>query len=180
MRKFQKFYILIILAYFLCGCTSSSQKENILRPQNTAVNAVIDLERLKQGGNLLIAPFRAGVNVVSTAELDKVALSIIQGLADTLQNSPVSFKILTEKNVDEAQLLLKGHVTKMEESRGIKKWMGGKKYLTIQGSMIDQKTQSLIANFNFSVVSGELKADYKKLGYQIGEQIGQFILSHLN
>src|SRR3989344_230060 len=164
MREFQRLVILVVLSCFSCGCASPAEKK--------AVNSVIDIDRLKRGGNLLIVPFRAGAGVAATADLDRTALSIVQGLADTLQNSSASFKILTDENADQAELILKGHIIKMEESKGIKKWMGGKKYLAAQSGISDQKTNELIANFDFSALPGDSKTDYKKLGYQIGEQIG--------
>jgi len=140
-------------------------------------NEVIQQDRLKQGGPLLIVPFYAGVNVAATDELNEMALRIVKGTVDTLQQAPSPFVILTAETAGQAELELTGKITQQNETGGLKKWIGKrKKILSAAGKIVDVRTGDVILKFSRSR-EGKAGQSFDDLGYQLGREIGQYILA---
>lgn len=144
---------------------------------------IINAQRLQQGQNIVIIPFKAGVGVEATEELDKAALMLVKGISDAFGNDPRGeqnkFNILTAESVKEAEFIIQGHITDQRGSPKIKKWvlLKGTKTLGVEGKMTDAQTGETIAIFSDHAKTSMRKEDYKQLGYRIGKNIGQFILS---
>ena len=140
---------------------------------------VLDHERFKKGGNLVVIPFNAGTSVEANDALDKVTLSLIKGLADKLQAAGSLFKILLAENIADADLAMKGYVTKLEDPGKIQRLMGKKMVsVVVEGKIVDQDTGKLV--FVFKAGQDDLLAKdvYKKIGYAIGEKIAQEMLAN--
>lgn len=144
---------------------------------------IVNAQRLKDGRNLAIVPFTAGVDVESTAELDKVALMIVKGVSDAFAEDHTGkhahFNILTAENSSSANLIAKGHIMKMAQSSKTRQWvlLKRKKTLKVSGKIVDVKTGEAVLIFTDYVESKEKSEEFKELGYRIGKNIGRFILS---
>ena len=147
---------------------------------------IVNAEKLKQGKNIAIIPFTAGQWAESTDELDRVALMIIKGVADAFADDKTGnhahFNILTAENSDEADLIVKGHITIMGKPSRLKRWtsLSNKINLSVEGKIIDIQSGEAVVIFTDHTQAGAGEDDYKQLGYDIGKNIGRFILSGIN
>ena len=161
---------------------------SVEKPRTTKVegfadtNKIIASDRLKQGGKLLIIPFKAGAEVEASDELNKITLMMVKGIAEELQASNVPFKILTSEDADCAELIIKGHVVRMSKAGGIKKWLPGKNIINLKvvGVLLERESQDRLAVFSMQKSLNESQEDFKLLGYSLGKDIGRFIASGLN
>lgn len=144
---------------------------------------VVDRARLQQSQNVLILPFLAGVDVEATDDLDKIALMIIKGIKDAFDSDQTGkhdhFHILTAENQDPAELILKGRFTDVTGPSTLKKWLplNGRWTLGVSGKLMDAKSGEVLVIFTDKEVTNDKNDDVMKLGYQIGINIGHFLLS---
>ena len=166
---------------FLVGCAGTPvEKPKVSEIQGFAdTNKIIDPQKIKQGGGLLIIPFKAGEGVEANEELNKVALMMVKGIAEELSLNSSPFKILTAENADSADLMIKGHVMKMGQTRGPKKWIPGQNAITLKvtGELIDKKTQKRVLVFSQQRMGKQPLEDFKSLGKALGYDIGHFIIT---
>ena len=172
----------IFTALFLsifCGCTTAPEKPSFTKGVNQLANVgrVNNAARLYEGGNLLFVPFRAGSGVLATPELDQLAMMTVKGFIETLNKKSMPFIILNASNADAAELVVRGHITKLDESAGIKNWIGAKSVsLAIEGEIIDQKTGERIVYFSHQKSASEKAKSKMVLAYEIGQEMAQFII----
>lgn len=139
---------------------------------------IINAQRLRQGANVVVIPFKAGVNVAADDRLERVALMIVKGMADVFDGgSEKRFQILTAEKVSDADLVVQGHVTNIQGPSKVRRWimLKGFKVLRVEGEVVDKQTGETVAVFTDEVKTKT--ENYKDLGYQIGGNIGSFILS---
>jgi len=178
-------YSILFLSFFvgINGCIFNlSKTPSVVREEKAAgVNKVVDVPRLKEGGKLAIIPFRAGAGVAATSDSEKASLMFVKGISEVLlaNNSSVSIVAVTE--ADSADLLIKGHITSFKQPKGLRqRYLGGGQYaMTMEGKMVDQKTNQDVFYFSQHQNSKDKGTDVKELGYQIGKKIGEFILSYI-
>ena len=179
MKYMLKGVALIILCC-LFGCASRPLAIHE-RPGREGLSKVIDVERLRKGGNLLIVPVRGGVGVVATEELDRVTLMIVKGASEYLQQNNTPFQILTASNANTADLIIKGHVTKFTKPGGFKKCVLMKQsvQLGVEGQLIDEQSDNLVLLFSRSISSKKSHGSIDDAAYELGQWIGSFIAGHL-
>ncbi len=140
---------------------------------------VVNQQRLKKGGALLITPFFPGAGVEATPLTERMALKAVQGMVEVLRNQGALFKILTASNAEKADLTMKGEIRKFLRPHGIKKWLSLKKpvVLKMNGKIRDEKTGEVILYFSESVTSTKARDEkaYLEMAYQLGKKIGKFI-----
>ena len=187
-RKLLGSGLVVCFLCFLCGCTFFQKNKTPvvkadkidLEDSADSIGTVKDKARLVKGGNLLFVPFRAGSAVAATPELDQLSLSVVQGFAETLNKKSTPFYLLNAGNADTAELILKGHFTKISNSGKIKKWMGMKSVvLGVEGKLIDRQTGEVVAHFS---VQRSVKSKGQGRGeaaYGIGQEIAQFFIQEL-
>ena len=172
---------MLIFAVTASGCTILGTKKNSLHESTKFVKTgiIVDAERIKKGGNLLIIPFKAGENVELNDQIDKAALRIVKGISESLIDGDSNFKILLAHNADEADIIIKGFITEFGTVPKWKKWGPFKKKISlrIEGKMIDLKSQNTVCVFQDSRTTSKKEDDHNSLGLTIGRNIGQFILS---
>lgn len=175
---------LLIVLCVVSGCVSRQAKGSTMPQVSELVDdaKVLDAAALKRGGNLLIIPFRPGPGVEANDKVEKVSLMALKGIVESLGETKTPFRILTSENAENTDIVLKGHITALGESRGVKKWVAGqeKSFLAIEGQMSDPETGKIILVFSYREVVGFKQEDYKSMSYRIGQRVGEFILSHLN
>ena len=168
--------------FSLTGCSWFKHKP-VEQPRIVArVNSgkILNDKRLKEGGNIVILPFKAGAGVEATDELDKLSLMIVKGIADTLTNQSNNFNILVSENANKADLILEGHITSLRQPSKLNRLIlrKKKKDLGVKGKMIDRTTGQTLMIFSHTQESKNPKANDQDLAYQLGTNIGFFILSN--
>lgn len=138
---------------------------------------ILNEQKFKEGGRILIVPFTPGVNAVASEELERTSMMIVRGLVESLgsQNSP--FRILDAASADSADLVLQGRILTMKESGRLKKvaLRKNKKYLAVEGSIIDAKSGNIVFHFTDIQESRDKKRSFSELGSAIGQDIGNFL-----
>jgi len=86
---------------------------------------IIDAKILSQGKNIAIVPFSAGVRAEATYELDRTALMIVKGVsvafAKDKTGKDAHFNLLMADDADNADLIVKGHITDMRRPSKLKR-----------------------------------------------------------
>ena len=204
MKKFVKFlYFVFFLSIMGCGhmnipffgkpADQSKVIEASGRDQSIPISTefvdegrIVNVQKLQQGRNIAIIPFTAGQWAESTDELNRVALMIIKGIVDAFADDQTGkhahFNILTAENSSEADLIVKGHITVMGGSSKLKRWalLSNKIKLSVKGKITDIQSGEAVVIFEDHAQAGAKEGDYKQLGYDIGKDIGRFILSGVN
>lgn len=193
--------VIALIAVVLSGCSSAnipffgnkpaqqaeavSAADEKLLVANEFVDkgSVVNRERLQQRQNILIFPFRAGVNVEATDDLDKIALMVIKGIVDTFDADQTGkhdhFYVLTAESQELPELILKGSFTEVAEPSALKNLLplSGQRMLAVSGKLMDAKSGEVLIIFTDKEATNNKNDDVMKLGYQIGNNIGRFLLS---
>lgn len=142
---------------------------------------IVDAERLRQGGKLLIIPFSANAQVEATTQSEQISLMIVKGIAETLKKSGGPFEILSADNASAAQLLLQGHIEEKSEKSQVKEWIHFENVLKLAVSLEIRETasQRRLAVMVYSLSEPSPKKDFLSLGYRLGKQIGQRLLTEI-
>lgn len=170
--------VVFVLLIFISGCSwfrpHSSKDASNGPPVSLYIDSgkVFYKDKLREGGKIAVIAFSAGENIEADEELDKIALMIIRGLADSLETSPL--EVVFEDEAKEADFIIEGHVTKMLSPSKLKRWVMQKRKieLGVEGKMVDQKNGKTVAVFTDSQRG---RADYRQLGFAIGQDIGNFL-----
>ena len=128
---------------------------------------------------MAILPFTAGSNIEANDGLDKIALMIVKGSADTIEGRSSPLKVVTAENANRVDLIIEGHITDMSAPSKLGRWVLGKKNkaLSVSGKVIERKTGDTLAIFTHSKQTKNKKAQFEDLGYAMGEDIARFVLS---
>lgn len=167
---------MLTVGALMCSGCGFFAKEKTVQPAlpRDRVIMVVQPERLAQGGKLLITPFVAGVGVTASDDLDRVALRIVKGMIDGLMENQVPFEILVAQNAATAELNLEGRITQKKQPSRLRRWIGGRKVLIVEGQMTDVRTGRPVLRF-----SHQLKAapgeSFEDLGIRLGHELGQRI-----
>ncbi len=180
MLNRKKIISLLFLCLLVGGCAwfKKEKSDAPVTQRHDESNKIIDAARLKQGGTIFIVPFKAGPNVAATPQLDRIALMIVKGMAEQINQSQSPFRVLSAENKDYADFIIQGHITKLTEPQGLKKWPLGKKekILAAMGYMIEQKTRKKILIFSQQKRSLSKGQGYEDLGLGIGSDLAESIL----
>jgi hypothetical protein len=148
------------------------------------------LQRLQEGGRLLVKPFSAGPNIEMNEELDAVSLRIVRGILDVYEgiwpeDAPEG-KFVTEtfdmavlEDEEESDLKVYGRITEITSSANWKKWVliKHKSRLSVEGWLVDVRNKQTILSFKDTVEAKTEEATFRDLGLDIGRHIGQFIFA---
>jgi len=144
---------------------------------------VVNAERIAQSKNILIIPFKAGVGAEANIDLDRTSLMIIKGVTDVFDDDqygqPGRFRILTDENSGDAELVMKGYVTEMASPSKMKKWLLFKrgKRLEVDGKLMDANSGEIVMIFHDRKTASKADTTYQAMGRSIGINIGRYILS---
>lgn len=143
---------------------------------------VVDAHALKEGGKIVIIPFKAGSGVEATDQLDKTALMLVKGIADLLEKEGASFEVLTGENAADADFVIKGYITKVSQPSLVGRWILGNNRigLEVEGRMVEAHSSRSILVFAHGQKARMKEKDHKQLGYLLGEDIARFLISVQN
>lgn len=163
-------------AIFLgAGCAWFSSS----KPSSELIHGkIVDRERLKQGGKLLVIPFKAGEGVEASEELDQISFAIAAGLVDTFKKGADIFEIIADGHTEKPELVLKGYITEMDQPHKIKKWVLQRKTigLGVECKLIEPATGKTLFVFEGRKDSSLRQNSFKDLGVLLAQDIGRFIL----
>ncbi len=177
------FSILIFSISFFAGCTVHQRPKVVetLKVSPLTEARVFQKEKLAKGGNVLVVPFSAGENIRASDELDHVSLMIVKGIADTLGSSGNPFKVLVEQDAQSADFVIKGRIVQMEQKTPFHKpWRKKTEKLTlkVEGSVLGVENDEILAKFSQIKMLESQTDNFETLGYDIGTEIGRFLLVH--
>lgn len=188
MLNYSRFFLFFLVLLFISGCAWLGLSKNVVDKNRISEDAsvagpfvktgnVIDAPRLEKGGKLLVIPFPAGANVVVDERSDKIALMIVSGIADELKGS--RFEVLNDANAHEADLIITGHVTGIGKPAKWKRWFlqTTRDTVSIEGRMVDAASKATVIVFTHSARASAREKDHAQLGYEIGKDIGRYIMS---
>ncbi len=134
------------------------------------------------GAKFVVVPFTAGVGVEATQELETIALMIVRGIADAMEESRGKLEVLTPDRLEEADFVIQGHVTELDkEDDGLMFWnKAQKKSLAVEALIRDLKTGRGITNFSTRKEVEDSQTGFLQLARQLGEEIGQELLERAN
>ncbi len=174
---------ILLFVFVFSGCVFSSHgdKAAVKKNYNEGAVKIIDALRLKEGGNLLFVPFRAGVGVSASEELDRVSLMLVKGFVETLQRGNFPFRILSAENAGDAELVIKGYITELNVSKKFSALSGGNKKLTlgIDGKMVDEKTDRALIHFSKKETTIQKSGNLMAMAYALGQEMATPVLEGL-
>ncbi len=146
----------------------------IIRHQPQISGRIVDRQRLQQGGKLVIVPFTAGSDVPAGEETDRLALRLIEGMAEGLQEQDL-FQLVFDREAERADLLIKGRIAEHRAPGLISRWLLRKKgkYLTISGQMLDPEDRELIMTFHYRRKSKD--KNFEALAAEMGRDLARFL-----
>ncbi len=165
------------------GCSFHQKPKTLALVADTSPldqTRVFQKEKLSVGGNLLVVPFSAGENVEASDQLDRVSLMIVKGISDLLGKTDKPFKVLVEKDAQNADFVIKGRIVQMQQKSPFHKpWEKklSKYILRVEGSVLGVQDDEILAKFSKIEDANSQTEIFETLGYQIGEQIGHFLLT---
>lgn len=175
----------IVLAGFVmlsAGCAHRDQQAADSMTVSTPVrqSRVLNAEKLRKGGQVLVVPFSAGAGVAADYQLDMVSFQIIRGLADTLEQAGSKFQVLDAANAQSADLVVRGRIIRLQQAGGVAVWPAKKRpaAVSVEGSVIVVDSQDIIAKFALDKPGDDPSETPPELGYRLGTDIGKFILQH--
>ena len=187
IMNYSRFFSFFLVLFFVSGCAwfgffkkavdnKTFQDASVTGPF-VETDKIVDAERLKKGGKLLVVPFPSGANVMADQRSDKIALMIVKGIADELKES--RFKVLDNTNAQEAELIITGHLTGVEKSFKWNHWLlkTPQNTVSIEGRMVDATSNATVAVFMHTTKASAREKDPAQLGYDIGRDIGRYIMS---
>lgn len=180
-----KNFLLSVFSFLFIGLMGcgwlNSQPQTAVFPSTPFVETgkILDEARLKQGGKLLIIPFRPGSGVEASDGLDKIALMVDKAISDVLIEKDAGFDVLTADNADQANFILEGHITVMDQPTRLDRWTfrGNNYALSVKGRIMDRDTEKPILVFTDSLRGETKEQDLRQLGLRIGQNIGNFIVA---
>ena len=169
---------LVAVPFAGCSFFRAQQAAPEARPSVILQGEVTRAERLAQGGGLLAVPFSAGVNVSADEELDRISLLIVKGFMEAFEEKTSLLRLLTDKDAGEADLILKGHVTRKTGSRRFRVWpfKAQTKVLGVEGEMVARETGERILTFRHEKKSRDAQSDFETLALELGKDIAKFVL----
>ena len=175
-------FLLVFLILFFAGCCCYRAPKIVAAPEGSSLKEarVFQKEKLAKGGNILVVPFSAGEGVEASDALDHVSLMIVKGIAETLGPAGKPFKILVEQDAQSADFVVKGRIMQMEEkSHFHKPWQKKTETfkLAIEGSVLGVEPEEILAKFSQTKKKESSENSFQPMGYDLGVEIGRFLLS---
>lgn len=165
--------------WLLSGCAwLGSAANNSVEMEGKITAQLVDPQSFPKGGKLLVLAFQAGPNIVADERLDKVALMMIKGLADEIKDKQTQFQIVGAQEAREADYIISGQIIRMVTPPKWRRWMlrPSVNKLSVEGRMTQSASGATIFVFTHSRKITAGRQDYAQLGYEIGKDIGRFLL----
>ena len=144
---FRKLLCVFLFCVSASGCFWSSRE---VRPSSGPVNnlsvEILRADLLAQGGVVMVLPFKAGPGAEATPALDRIALSIVKGAADTFSRESSRLVYKVPDSAAEADFVLEGHIDQFQTSGwGDRMLLKNKALIQIKGDLRKIRSQEVVA-----------------------------------
>ncbi len=180
--KLKLYFVLSVIFFLSAGCAGLKKEQAV--SSYSFDGKVLDSDNLKGGGKIYLVPFSAGVGVEAGETLDEAALMLIKGIYEELSSTNSALTVLTSGQGSSADFILRGHFVKWNDgsSGRIKKLLTSGKQrsistISVEGEIIERATGKVLIHFADVKEAAVRSDDHRALGYNIGKDIGRFILS---
>ena len=182
--KFYQFLVILVLIG-ASGCSWFTSREASKLSTSASPGQTIDFGRiiekdiLRKGGNIIFIPFSAGPGIEANDEQDKIALMIVDGFADVIEDGKTKLKIVTQ--VEKADFIIEGYITERAQPGKMKRWMPGNDSISlgVSGEIRSAKGDRLLAVFRHRKEDKTKNMTHRILGRNIGRETAQFLVSEL-
>jgi len=182
MKKILNLIVLISLCCSLPACSFFKKSKVVEKNDQRVLNfdgKVLDFQVLLQSKNLLIVTFKPGPGVAATDETKRLSIRMVSSISDDFKKYQRKFNILTASQAENADLVLKGYITRIENPAGLLNKLRKKKMiLEVRGKILDAKSGRIVVDF-VSSLSSQNKWDLSDLANQTGKAIANFIFENI-
>ena len=142
---------------------------------------ILDGAALRKGARVLIVPFKAGAGVPANENSDRIALMIVKGIADAFTESGSTLQVLGAENAHEADFVMTGHITEIAMPSKFDRWLfkTPRNAVGVEGRLTGAASKEIVLVFTDRIQEHSRKKNHDQLGYDVGKDIGRFILSAL-
>lgn len=182
MKKFG-FLSVAVLVLCCCGCFVFPLKNKVVRSDEAVIKTkVVDSQRLKTGGSLVMIPFRAGSGIAQTLELERIALMFVKGFTEAIEEKKGPLRVIAPKEINSADFILKGHVVKLTQTKSAAKWFSKPRdsEIALEGEMIEQKTGRTVFTFSDRRKVMQENPNHRNLAFQIGRDMASVLVESLD
>lgn len=162
------------------------------------IGRVLNQELLLNNFNILVLPFKPAEDVEYNDQMDATAFMIVRGVVDVFEscnNGEHTFEVCLKGDKDrigkynlivsnekhEADLIVEGYITQLSNKSFMRiPFRKGINNLTVTGKMAEKETGAIVVSFNNQMTKKASEKDFSELGRMIGQNIGQFIVHHIN
>ena len=176
----------VVYSWFLCllivltGCVfkKPSIETRKIGVPDIVTGQVIHPERLNAQGRLWIEPFKAGPNAAATPELDALALRMVKGIADTLDESNSSWAVITDSGPENCDFILTGYIEEYDTSGKFQRWVKHKNQpiLKIKAELHDAHNRDYVLALTGSLKGNKKKSKSQDVAYELGQHIAQTLV----
>ncbi len=144
-----------------------------LQVEGVTVSVIRD-DLWRAGGQIGFIPFTPGPNAEAGQLVDRLALMIVKGTADSFIEKKGVFSLITDGNIDNALYVIEGQVEEFDTGSWWKFIGIGKKNMTfkIKGEVRDRKTGDVVARITGFKAFRRVR-DAEKVAYALGFSIGE-------
>jgi hypothetical protein len=176
-------FLCVFLGTFAAGCSWLGPQKAVSSPVTQSVHTVkvIDEQRLREGGQLLISAFQAGPGIEAGSNFDKISFSVSRGLADVLGGESARFVLLSAEESQEAELVMEGRIVATGRRSLINKMLFRKEKarLSVEGKMVDRPSGRVVLVFREERRAENKKLTSRDLGYLVGRSVAAGILGEI-
>ena len=163
----KSYLVLGVLLVFSTGCAGLKKEQSV--SSYFFDGKVLDSDKLKAGGKIYLVPFSAGVGVEAGEALDETALMLIKGIYEELSSTNSVLTVLTSGQGSSPDFILRGHFVKWSRK--------SRRVISIEGEVVERVSGKVLLHFNDLKEAVQKADDHRVLGYDIGKDVGRFILS---
>jgi len=181
-----KFIVRFVLILSIGCCVScAGKKPKIIKKTTFAPTGLsaklVNKQRLKEGGNIVVVPFVPGSGVEANKTQERVALMIVKGVIDIIQDEHLNFTVLFADKAELANLAIKGRITVIKTPSRFKRMLRDKiLVLSAECRMLDIDTDDTILVYSDTKKGIVGDSDLMQMGYSFGQDLGRFIASNIN
>lgn len=177
IKAFQSLVIVSALCV-LASCAHAPVHKEVKAPEQSQVTGFADSKTLSKGGDLALVPFNAGEKAEANDETDRLAMMILKGIKDSLdQNNLIH---VVDASQTHPKFGLQGYIQEFSKPGKLSKitMRHGLDCLSLEGEMWEVSTGQRVAGFS---VKQKFDPHHEKpidVAYRLGQGIGRFIIEH--
>lgn len=177
-----KHFILILCVGVFAGCFAHAPAKDTSKSKPAiAVNGnVLSHERLKQGGKVGLALFKAGPQAESNEQLDRLAIVLLKGMRDRLETA--ESRLIITNNAEEADFIISGYIEEFTQPGKFQRVVMRKKKsnFAVSGEMWSRGSGQKVLVFSSLCTFTGKNPNVQGAVYDMGLSIGDFLIQNVN